>query len=49
MQNILNAIVPGSDLLSDMQVIELREDENDSPTASGEAKHWHIFHITARK
>lgn len=28
---------------------ELREEEKDSPDAEGRAKHWHVFHIVARK
>ena len=28
---------------------ELREEERDSPDAEGRAKHWHVFHIVARK
>lgn len=28
---------------------ELREEERDSPDAEGNAKHWHVFHIVARK
>ncbi len=27
----------------------LREDESDSTDAAGNAKHWHVFHIVARK
>jgi SAM-dependent methyltransferase len=36
-------------LLSGVEVIDLREEEKDGETASGVMKHWHIFHITARK
>lgn len=28
---------------------ELREEERDSPDAEGNAKHWHVFHIVARR
>ncbi len=28
---------------------ELREEEKDDTTAAGTAKHWHVFHIVARK
>jgi SAM-dependent methyltransferase len=28
---------------------ELREEEKDDVTAMGEPKHWHVFHIVARK
>jgi len=34
-------------LLSDMEVISFKEDENDDKTAKGEAKHWHVFHFIA--
>jgi hypothetical protein len=27
----------------------LREEEDDTVTPRGKAKHWHIFHIVARK
>jgi SAM-dependent methyltransferase len=36
-------------LLSDMRVIELREEEHMGKTANGEAKYWHVFHIIAQK
>jgi SAM-dependent methyltransferase len=28
---------------------ELREEEKDSPEVSGRVKHWHVFHVVARK
>ena len=37
------------ELMSDMQVIELREEEHMGKTANGEAKYWHVFHIIAKK
>lgn len=37
------------DLLKGMHVIELREEEKDGTTASGNAKHWHIFHVIAER
>ena len=37
------------DLLSDLEVISFKEDEKDDKTAKGEMKHWHVFHIIARK
>ena len=37
-------------LFSSMEVIELSEEEKDEPTAiQPTAKHWHIFHIIAKK
>jgi tellurite methyltransferase len=36
-------------LLSGLDVEMLREEDDDSTTVRGEAKHWHIFHIVARK
>jgi len=36
-------------LLEDLDVEMLREEEEDSVTVRGEDKHWHIFHIVARK
>ncbi len=36
-------------LLSDMEVLSLVEREKDSHLADGTPKHWHLFHIIARK
>ena len=36
-------------LLDGFDVEYLREEEDDSVTPRGRAKHWHIFHIVARK
>ena len=36
-------------LLSDMKIIELNEKEWDGKTATGTPKHWHVFHVIARK
>lgn len=36
-------------LLSDLETISLVEIEKDSKTADGNPKHWHIFHVIARK
>ena len=36
-------------LLDGLDVEMLREEEYDSTTVRGKAKHWHIFHIVARK
>jgi tellurite methyltransferase len=36
-------------LLSGLDIEMLREEDDDSTTVRGEAKHWHIFHIVARK
>ncbi|MDP6343089.1 MAG: class I SAM-dependent methyltransferase [Alphaproteobacteria bacterium] len=37
------------DLLADYEVEHFREEEEDSTTPRGKTKHWHIFHIVARK
>ena len=36
-------------LLSDLEVIELTEEDADGQIADGSPKHWHIFHILARR
>lgn len=36
-------------LLSNLEILEFREEENKGQTAEGKAKHWHIFHFIARK
>lgn len=36
-------------LLKDFKVLMLNEEENDGETALGEKKHWHVFHVIARK
>ena len=36
-------------LLADLTVEHFREEEDDSVTPRGTPKHWHIFHIVARK
>ena len=36
-------------LLDGFDVEHLREEEDDSVTPRGQRKHWHIFHIVARK
>jgi len=37
-------------LLADMEIIELAEEEKDSPTVgSKQPKHWHLFHIIAKR
>jgi len=36
-------------LLEGLDVEMLREEEDDSTTVRGEDKHWHVFHIVARK
>lgn len=36
-------------LLAGFEVERLDEEEDDSVTPRGEAKHWHIFHIVARR
>lgn len=37
------------DLLSDLETIELSEEDADGQTADGSSKHWHVFHILARR
>ena len=36
-------------LLEGFEIEHLEEEEDDSVTPRGEAKHWHVFHIVARK
>jgi tellurite methyltransferase len=37
-------------LLADMEILELAEEERDSPTVtSKQLKHWHLFHLIAKK
>jgi len=36
-------------LLADLEVEMFREQDDDSVNPRGKAKHWHIFHIVARK
>ncbi len=36
-------------LLDGLEVEMLREEEDDSTTPRGKPKHWHVFHIVARK
>lgn len=38
-----------SDLLKDLDVIKLHEVEKDGATVGGAQKHWHVFHVIARK
>jgi hypothetical protein len=37
------------DLLGDYTIEDLIEIDEDGPTATGPDKHWHLFHIVARK
>jgi SAM-dependent methyltransferase len=37
------------ELLRGLDVLELREEDTDGHTADGSPKHWHVFHILARK
>lgn len=37
------------ELLNGLETISFKEDEKDDKTATGDMKHWHIFHIIARK
>jgi hypothetical protein len=36
-------------LLAPFELERLEEEETDSVTPMGEAKHWHIWHVNARK
>lgn len=36
-------------LLSDLEVIEFAEEDADGQKADGSPKHWHLFHILARR
>ncbi len=38
-----------SELLSDLDVIEITEEDEMGTTATGGMKHWHVFHVLARK
>lgn len=37
------------ELLKDLEIISFKEEEKEDKTATGGMKHWHIFHIIARK
>lgn len=37
------------ELLADMEIILLDEEEQDGTTALGTTKHWHLFHVIAKK
>lgn len=37
------------ELLRGLEIIELKEEDVDSHVADGSPKHWHVFHILARK
>jgi tellurite methyltransferase len=36
-------------LLASLEVEQLEEVEEDGTTATGKSKHWHVFHVVARK
>lgn len=36
-------------LLKGMEIIQLTEEDEDGKTANGQPKHWHLFHVIARK
>jgi tellurite methyltransferase len=36
-------------LIKDLEVISFKEEEKEDKTATGGMKHWHIFHIIAKK
>ena len=35
--------------LADLEIIEFEEEDKDGTTAHGDAKHWHVYHIVARR
>ncbi len=37
------------EILSDMEIIEIVEENKEGKTATGSNKHWHVFHILAKK
>jgi SAM-dependent methyltransferase len=37
------------ELLNGLKIISFKEDEKDDKTATGGIKHWHVFHVIARK
>jgi tellurite methyltransferase len=37
------------ELLSNMEILELNEEDKDGKTANGALKHWHVFHVIARQ
>ena len=38
-----------NDLLGDLRIVEASEVDRPGNTATGEMKHWHVFHIIAQK
>lgn len=36
-------------LLSDLKILEFKEEEKDGKTVSGKIRHWHIFHFIVKK
>jgi tellurite methyltransferase len=36
-------------VLAGLTVLELKEDDHDGTTALGDTKHWHVYHIMARR
>jgi SAM-dependent methyltransferase len=36
-------------LLRGLQIVELEEEDEDGETADGTQKHWHLFHVLARR
>lgn len=37
------------ELFTDMEIVSFEEEESDSITVNATPKHWHIFHVIARK
>lgn len=46
---IFHTEAQAKELFHDFDVISFREDEKDDKTAKGDMKHWHVFHVIARK
>ena len=36
-------------LLEPLAIVELEEEDRDGQTADGTPKHWHVFHVLARR
>lgn len=37
------------EFFSEYELLKFEEEEKDKPTAAGPIKHWHVFHVIARK
>ncbi len=36
-------------LFNELEVVSMKEVEEEGPTATGPSKHWHVFHVIAKK